>query len=199
VADRVERTRARVIEAARQLVDEGGPAAVTYSALAERSGVGRATLYRHWPDLDALWHEIGQAMALQFGASLSGDMEADLRRAMAEMVVLIRRQPERVSLVTLLERAQWDPVIRANVSRVEKVTPVRQALDLAARNGQLAENVDLDVAAAQLLGPLLYRELMTADEPDEDFATVIVEAFLDRHRDEALPRPAPKRPTAGPR
>jgi AcrR family transcriptional regulator len=198
VTDRVERTRSRVLDATRQLVEEGGPAAVTYSALAERSGVGRATLYRHWPNLEDLWHEMGQAMALQFGASLSGDMEADLRRAMAEMVVLIRRQPERVSLVTLLERAQWDPVIRANISRVEKVTPVRQALDLAVRNGQLPGHVDLDVAASQLLGPLLYRELMTGDEPDEAFAAVIVEDFLDRLRGGAFPHPAPRRPVAGP-
>jgi AcrR family transcriptional regulator len=197
VADRVDRTRARVLEAARQLVEEGGPAAVTYSALAERSGVGRATLYRHWPTLEDLWHELGQEMALQFGSSLSGDMEADLRRAMAEMVILIRRQPERVSLVTLLERAQWDPVIRSNILRVEKVTPVRQALDLAARNGQLAADVDRDVASAQLLGPLLYRELMTSEEPDDAFATAIVEAFLDRHWDGAHQRPVPRRPVRG--
>lgn len=181
MADRAERTRTRVLDAARHLVDEGGPTAVTYSALAERSGVGRATIYRHWPNLDELWHEMSQAMALQFRASLSGDLEADLRRAMTEMVLMIRRQNEQVSLVTMLERAQWDPVIRANITHVVRLSPVRLALDLAARNGQLAADVDLDLAAAQLLGPLLYRTLMTAVEPDEPFATSIVEAFLRLH------------------
>ena len=68
----------RVLEAARHLVDLGGPAAVSdLLSLGRAVRVGRATLYRHWPTLEDLWHEMGKEMALQFGSSLSGDMEAD--------------------------------------------------------------------------------------------------------------------------
>src|SRR5580658_3256851 len=46
---RVERTQARILAVARDLLLEVGPAGLTYSLLAERAGVTRQTLYRHWP------------------------------------------------------------------------------------------------------------------------------------------------------
>src|SRR5271170_2991042 len=51
---RVRRTRARILAAARDLLSQTGPAGLTYSALAERAGVTRQTLYRHWPARPAL-------------------------------------------------------------------------------------------------------------------------------------------------
>ncbi len=47
------------LDAAAALVAEHGPAAVTMSQVAERTGIGRATLYRYFPDVEALltaWH-----------------------------------------------------------------------------------------------------------------------------------------------
>jgi AcrR family transcriptional regulator len=51
---RVRRTRERILAAARELLSEVGPAGLTYSLLAERAGVTRQTLYRHWPARAAL-------------------------------------------------------------------------------------------------------------------------------------------------
>src|ERR1700685_960189 len=51
---RVRRTRMRILTAARELLSEVGPAGLTYSLLAERAGVTRQTLYRHWPARPAL-------------------------------------------------------------------------------------------------------------------------------------------------
>lgn len=43
-------TRQRIIEAAIELHQTIGPAATTISDIAERAGVGRVTVYRHFPD-----------------------------------------------------------------------------------------------------------------------------------------------------
>jgi AcrR family transcriptional regulator len=51
---RVQRTRDRMLAAARELLAEAGPEGLTYSLLAERAGVTRQTLYRHWPARSAL-------------------------------------------------------------------------------------------------------------------------------------------------
>ena len=48
-------TRLRVIEAAMELHGTVGPARTTISAIAERAGVRRATVYRHFPDERALF------------------------------------------------------------------------------------------------------------------------------------------------
>jgi AcrR family transcriptional regulator len=48
-ADTMEETRRRIIEAAVELHGSVGPARTTISAIAERAGVQRQTVYRHFP------------------------------------------------------------------------------------------------------------------------------------------------------
>jgi AcrR family transcriptional regulator len=54
-ADAMDRTRARITQAAVELHGSIGPAATTMSAVAERAGVTRATLYRHFPNEEILF------------------------------------------------------------------------------------------------------------------------------------------------
>ena len=54
-AESEEATRQRIAAAAAELHEQVGPARTTFSAVAERAGVQRATLYRHFPDEDALF------------------------------------------------------------------------------------------------------------------------------------------------
>jgi AcrR family transcriptional regulator len=51
----MEETRARITRAAIELHGSVGPAATTMSAVAERAGVTRATVYRHFPTEAALF------------------------------------------------------------------------------------------------------------------------------------------------
>lgn len=48
-------TAARIVDAAEELHGSIGPARTTVSAIAERAGVTRATVYRHFPDDEALF------------------------------------------------------------------------------------------------------------------------------------------------
>ncbi|MFN3892201.1 MAG: TetR/AcrR family transcriptional regulator [Beijerinckiaceae bacterium] len=48
-------TRQRIVEAAVQLHEELGPRATTVSAIADRAGVQRLTVYRHFPDDAAIF------------------------------------------------------------------------------------------------------------------------------------------------
>lgn len=50
----VEETRRRIVEATAELHEEVGPAETTITAIAERAGVQRLTVYRHFPDEEAL-------------------------------------------------------------------------------------------------------------------------------------------------
>jgi AcrR family transcriptional regulator len=52
---RARRTRASLRAAALELAGERDPASLTLSAVATRAGVNRATVYLHYPDLDALF------------------------------------------------------------------------------------------------------------------------------------------------
>lgn len=54
-ARKQEATRARIVRAAMELHEELGPAWTTVSAIAERAGVQRLTVYRHFPDDEAIF------------------------------------------------------------------------------------------------------------------------------------------------
>jgi AcrR family transcriptional regulator len=54
-ADSLAATRERIVEATVELHDSVGPARTTISAIAERAGVQRLTVYRHFPDERSLF------------------------------------------------------------------------------------------------------------------------------------------------
>src|SRR5215813_1118387 len=54
-AENEEQTRLRITESAVALHEELGPARTSISAIADRAGVRRSTVYRHFPDEDALF------------------------------------------------------------------------------------------------------------------------------------------------
>jgi AcrR family transcriptional regulator len=54
-AELEQQTRERITEAAVELHGSLGPARTTVSAIAQRAGVQRATVYRHFPDEDSLF------------------------------------------------------------------------------------------------------------------------------------------------
>ena len=54
-AEQQAETRGRIVDATVALHEELGPKATTISAIAERAGVERLTVYRHFPDNDSLF------------------------------------------------------------------------------------------------------------------------------------------------
>ncbi len=48
-----------ILDATAELIAEQGPLSVTMSAIAQRAGIGRATLYKYFPDVESIlgaWH-----------------------------------------------------------------------------------------------------------------------------------------------
>jgi AcrR family transcriptional regulator len=75
-----DETRQRIVEATMALHEELGPRATTISAIAERAGVQRLTVYRHFPDETAVfaactshWLALNPPPSTELWAGLSGD------------------------------------------------------------------------------------------------------------------------------
>jgi len=82
IAEHREQVRGSILTSAADLVAESGLLGVTMSAIAERTGIGRATLYKYFPDVAAVllaWHEqqvgdhLQQLSALARGPGSPGD------------------------------------------------------------------------------------------------------------------------------
>lgn len=175
---RVERTREKVLTAAHSLLRDHGPGGISYSALAESSGVGRATLYRHWPDIDSLLTDLISARAASEHLRFTGEIAADLQLALQRMRRRVAAPDRRADMLAMLERANRDPETRTMLRSMQRMMPVRRALEMAVTNGEIPEDTDLDVSMSQLVGPLLYRGLMAGGNVDDEFIEVIVSAYL---------------------
>jgi AcrR family transcriptional regulator len=92
-----EETRQRIIEAVAALHAEVGPAATTISAIAERAGVQRLTVYRHFPDEAGLFQACSAHWSARHPAPDPGawageaDARVRLRRALEAMYAYYRR------------------------------------------------------------------------------------------------------------
>jgi AcrR family transcriptional regulator len=95
-AESLAATRERIVEATVELHDSLGPAQTTISAIAERAGVQRLTVYRHFPDERSLF----QACSARWTAhnpkpdpsswAAVDDPEARLRIALTEIYAFYR-------------------------------------------------------------------------------------------------------------
>src|SRR5581483_6978433 len=177
---RVERTRAAVLAAARGLLLEDGWDAVTHLSVAAASGVGRATVYRHWPARADLLHDVIRREAEMSHAVPVGDLRRDLGR---ELEGLGRQlgEPALAAVITVLfERSMHDPTLaEVKASVVQEVSRVvREILQRGDDTGDLHRTLDGDRAVARLLGPLLYRRLATDRPVTRAVVSDVVDSFL---------------------
>ncbi|MFW2338410.1 MAG: TetR/AcrR family transcriptional regulator [Acidimicrobiia bacterium] len=175
---RVLRTRQAVIEAAQRLLFDGGPNALTYSALAAEAGVGRATLYRHWPTIADLWSEITSLVAERPSIEFTGNLRDDLIIAMRIAEDVARSEAGRANFTAMLERAQWDNETHRFIQQFRDHDPVHQALERAVKDGTYPETEDLDFATNLLLAPLMLEAIFTRGDLAESLVEELVDRFL---------------------
>jgi AcrR family transcriptional regulator len=146
--------RDAILDAAWSLVAEHGLLSVTMSQIAEHAGIGRATLYKYFPDVEAIllaWHERQVAGHLQQLAEVADQAGGGGERleAVLETYALIgyQRQQHGTELAGLLHR--HDRVAAAQ-------RQLRDLLEARLAEAAASGEVRGDVAAAELASYCLY-------------------------------------------
>ncbi|MEU5884214.1 TetR/AcrR family transcriptional regulator [Spirillospora sp. NPDC047279] len=181
---RAERSRTAALAAAREILVEQGWTAVTHVTVAARSGVGRTTLYRHWPDPVTLLRDTIALDVATYRRPATGVLRDDLIQELEAFREMLSVPIADRGLRAIIERAAVDPEfarLKADVF-TQGSAGVRAALAAARDNGELPadldDDLDDDLAIAQLAGPVLYHRLI-ADRPlPSAQITRLVDAFL---------------------
>jgi AcrR family transcriptional regulator len=155
---RSEEAHRAILDATLSLLVEVGYSALTVEGIAQRAGVGKATIYRRWPSkLPLLIEAFGELPAFEEAdtGSLAGDLDHILRSYVrvynttplgAVVPSLAGELPHNPELMDL-----FAPVVR------ERRKPLIRALDRAVRRGEFPPDRDLDLAADLVLCPITVR------------------------------------------
>jgi AcrR family transcriptional regulator len=181
VDPRVERTRQAVLDAAMVLLRAEGPAAVTHVRVAEAAGVGRATVYRHWPEQGDLLHDaVAGKEAVLFVPPRELPVRERLAFVLDELRARLNDDDMAVQFATLIAHATWDPALRRALKelagRGQSVIDgvLRDAID----DGELAEGTDIEVVRDGLIGALLFRRFLSGRRPDRAYQRRVIENAL---------------------
>jgi hypothetical protein len=81
---------------------------------------------------------------------------------------------------SLLDNAQRDPELNRIMSEYqhERREPIITVLQLAQARGELTSDLDLELAATLLIGPLKYQRLVLQDRVTEDFLRAVIDGVL---------------------
>jgi AcrR family transcriptional regulator len=147
--------RDAIMDTTAELVAEHGLLSVTMSQVAEDTGIGRATLYKYFPDVEAIlfaWHERQIAGHLEYLAQVR-DQASDPGERLK--VVL-----ENYALISHESRGHHDNELAAFLHRDEQVAQAQQQLldmirDLLAEGAETGHVRD-DVAPDELASYCLH-------------------------------------------
>ena len=182
-ARRNQRSRQAILTATADLLGEVGYTKLAVEAIAARAGVGKQTIYRWWPDkgavvLDAYLVLVGADQDLALPDS--GDLEADLRKVLGFMVDSLADPVFEQRYRALLTAIQDNPELAAALlDRLLKpwLEATKERLRAAQQAGQIGD-VDLEVAAELLYGPIYYRWLLRTAPISRQYLDAVVAMTL---------------------
>jgi len=175
---RSEKARKAVIQSTLALLNRVGFNELRVEAVASRAGVGKATIYRWWPNkaelvIDSFVWAVEEELRFPSAGPVLESIHEQMRRW-----AVIFRSPLGQIVATVIGAGQSDPEI-LQAFRAHWVEPrrieARRLLRLAMENGEVRDDLDPDTVLDLLYGPLYVRLLLKHAPLDENFVNTVFE------------------------
>jgi len=152
---RSEEAHQAILNATLELLVEVGFSALTVEGVASRAGVGKATIYRRWPSkLPLVVEAFGQLPG--FEDVDTGDLAGDLKKMLRGYLDAFNSTPLSAVLPSLAGERTHNPELSQLFEPVSKDRrrPLVKAFERAVARGEVAPDLDLDLAADLVVGPI---------------------------------------------
>jgi AcrR family transcriptional regulator len=173
-----------MIAAARRLLGDEGPGAVTHQRVAELAGVGRATVYRHWPRSEQLLLDTMGGADLPFFKSPETPVRPWLHHQLRRLADELAVPAVAAVALTLAQAAPHDPVVAARHDESNRtvVERIAAAIEVAVAAGELETDATPIDLTALLVGPLHFRTVMLRAPVPDPFIDRLLDAIGTWHR-----------------
>src|SRR5579883_2120782 len=179
---RSEQAHQAILRSTLKLLQELGFGALSIEAIAADADVGKATVYRWWPNKAALVADAFSSSAdqeLQFPDT--GSVRTDMSQQMRQLVRVLRGGRGRI-VAALLGGGQSDPEL-IEAFRERFLWPRRQqaytTLQRGIERGELPHDLDMDLMLDSLYGPIYMRLLIHHGKLTEEFIARLCDLVLD--------------------
>jgi AcrR family transcriptional regulator len=179
---RSEDSRKAILRSTLKLLQETGFPDLSIEAIAADADVGKATVYRWWPNKAALVADAFSSSAdeeLRFPDT--GSVRSDVSIQMKRLVRVLRGRRGRI-VAALIGGGQSDPEL-IEAFRDRFMMPRRQEaygiLRRGIARGELPKELDLDLALDTLYGALYMRFLIRQTGLTEEYVDEVVSLVLD--------------------
>ena len=174
---RSRQTNKAILKAAAEIVIASGLAEMTIEGVAERAGVGKASIYRRWPSKGALaFDAVVDTILTAEPTPDTGSLEGDLARVAESWVRLANIRRAGRTLAHFIAEVQSDPDL-AVVWREHFVDRIREErrpiIERAIARGEIPAGSDPELIMDLLSGPLYHRYLNGHLPLDEAFARTV--------------------------
>ena len=175
---RSEKARKAVIRSTLKLLERVGFNELTMEAVAARAGVGKATVYRWWPNkAELVIAAFASAVEEELRFPSAGAVLESIHQQMKRWAVIYRSALGQI-VTAVIGAGQSDPEI-LEAFRAHWVEPrrieARALLRNAQKNGEIRADLDPDVVLDLLYGPLYLRLLLKHAPLDENFVNMVFE------------------------
>ena len=162
---RIERSRQVILAAALAELGAAGYGGFAIESVAARAGVGKSTIYRHWPDKLALIADAFRQLQDERDPELeTGTPREKLARILRHVADVVVDSPFGTCLPAMIEAAERDPALRRFHHRfqAEARKPTVALIAAGIASGDFPADRDPELATQALLGAIFFRRLMTA-------------------------------------
>ena len=171
---RDERADRAILAAALGLMAEHGVRDLRMDDVAERAGVGKATIYRRYRSKDDLVTAAVAGLVSEITVPDTGSTRGDLLGLMRRAVKVYRGSVEAGVMPGLVDAMSRDVELARSVREgflAGRRAALRAVLERGIDRGDLRADLDLELALDVLGGPLFYRLLITGGPIDEGSPT----------------------------
>ena len=179
---RDERCDQAILRATLDILQESGVARLSIDGVAARAGVGKATIYRRWTSKESLVLEALRSDSEPITEPDTGHLRTDLEEYFDHLTERFAANDGSDVLSHLIEAACYDAEVRVSLDAYihQRQKPLLAILRRGAQRGEISPEVDHKVLVEALVGPIIYRRLLTGARIDRKYVRKLLDIVLDQ-------------------
>jgi AcrR family transcriptional regulator len=177
---RSEEAHQAILDAALELLVEVGYSALTVEGIAQRAGVGKATIYRRWSSKLPLVVEAFSELP-GFEEVDSGSLVEDLKATLKSYLEAFNSSALFTVFPSLAGERAHNPELSKLLEPVARIRrePFVRLFQRARERGEISEDVDIDLAADLVVGPISVTLFFRGGRPSPEMVEPLVDLALN--------------------